>query len=221
MKIRGQKRRQKDLDKWIDFNKDLDLYCLNNYGCYYAKAKFGPWANLFNERPYPTEYKRQLFSNLIKFYFGWKKQLEKNYDRYYLKIWIYSPRFINSQIVAAVGDKVDYYENLFEKSDKNLAFPMLEFNNETELIQQFNWSLNKDCDYHLESEFSESKLEDFMSAEDYYHEQKFYKKLIKNNTPFKLIQNENQKEEKLFSIEKGNIWIGEINEKLALTTPIK
>ncbi len=193
-KIRGLKRRQKELNKWIELNSNLDVNRLKKYQYDYAKVKFGPWENLFKTEEFPTDYRNQLFSSLLNFYSNWKNELDKNFDNYYLKIWLYYPRFKNSQIVAAIGNKIKHYESNFEKSDLIKEFPKQEFKNENERILKFDWELNNDYDYYSEND-------------NYDH--KFYKNLMKRKTPFNLIENENGENEKVFLKQKGYIWIGE------------
>jgi hypothetical protein len=210
-KIRGIKRRQKDLNSWIDFHQELSIDRLKEYGYVYAKTKFGPWANLFIERPYPSDYRKLLFSNLIDFYFNWKKTLDKEFDNYYLKIWLSYPRFIDSQIVVAIGDKIDYYNDLFEKCDNQREFPLEVFNTEKLRINLFDWVTHYDRDYYLERNYLNLELEDYKDTENYYKEKRFYNRLIKNEFPYKMIDHGNG-EERLFYIQKGYIWIGELKK---------
>jgi hypothetical protein len=212
-KIRGLRRRQKELNQWMEFHKEINIERLKKDGYVYAKAKFGPWANLVTETPYPSIYRRQLFSSLIKFYFSWKQALEKEFDHYYLRIWLFYPRFINSQIVAAIGDKADYYENLFEIQKQEKDFPLSVFNHEIDNIARFVWKTGIDEDYYLESEFKEIKISDYSYPDAFFADQRFYRSLIKENVPFRLIKNEQSgKEEKLYRKHKGGLWIGEIKK---------
>jgi hypothetical protein len=210
-KIRGIKRRQKDLNSWSDFHQELDIDRLKEYGYVYAKTKFGPWADLCIERPYPSDYRKQLFSNLINFYFKWKNALDKEFDNYYLKIWLSYPRFIDSQIVVAIGDKIDYYTNLFEKCDNQREFPLEVFNTEKLRINLFDWVTHYDRDYYLERNYLNLELEDNKDTVYYYEEKRFYNRLIKNGFPYKMIDHGNG-EERLFYIQQGYIWVGELKK---------
>jgi len=209
-KIKGLKRRQKELDDWIECYNTVDIDSLKEYGYTYAKAKFGPWSNLFCDRPYPKGYKRQLFTSLINFYFDWQKEIEKHFDKYYLSIWISTPNFLNSQIVAAIGDSISHYENLFEKSEKSFNFPLKEFPHEAERIKLFDWNLHNDYQYYHESEFLGDTVEDFLNPKDFYSWQRFYKKLLKDNVPIKLVDTEDGKKEKVFCKPNGHIFVGNI-----------
>ena len=210
-KIRGIKRRQKDLNSWSDFHQELDIDRLKEYGYVYAKTKFGPWADLYIERPYPSDYRKQLFSNLINFYFKWKNALDKEFDNYYFKIWLSYPRFIDSQIVVAIGDKIDYYTNLFEKCDNQREFPVEVFNTEKLRINLFDWVTHYDRDYYLERNYLNLELEDNKDTKYYYEEKRFYNRLIKNGFPYKMIDHGNG-EERLFYIQQGYIWVGELKK---------
>jgi hypothetical protein len=212
-KIRGLRRRQKELNRWRGFHKELNTERLRENGYVYAKAKFGPWANLFTETPYPSGYRKQLFSNLIEFYFNWKRTLDKDFEQYYLKIWLFYPRFIDSQVVAAIGDKVEYYESLFGIEQQEKAFPVSAFNHELANIARFDWQTSIDEDYYSETEFTDVDISTYRDPKDYYADQRFYRSLLEENVPFGLIKNEQTgKEERLFRKKRGGLWIGEVKK---------
>lgn len=211
-KIRGLKRRRKAFNKWRNFHKELNTEQLDEYGYVYAKAKFGPWANIFTQTSYPSGYRKQLFSSLIEFYFLWKQTLDENYEDYYLKIWLFYPRFINSQVVAAIGNKVEYYEGLFGVEVQK-KFPISAFQHELANISRFDWQTSSDVDYYLESEFKDVDMSSYRYAEDYYADQRFYRSLLNENMPFDVIKDEHTgKEERLFKKKKGDLWIGELKQ---------
>jgi hypothetical protein len=209
-KIRGLKRRQRDIDSWTKFHKSIDMDRLKQNGYVYAKAKVGPWANLFNDRPYPADFRRQLLTNLIDFYFNWRHALDLEFDKYYLKLWVQYPRFIDSQLIAAVGDRIDHYDKFEQIEVEHREFPVREFQNEKERIIKFNWQVYSDIDTYWESEFTQTKLEDFHSPEDYFANQRLFNKLIRDNTPSRLITDEEGNSQRLFYKRKGLLWIGEL-----------
>ena len=197
------------LNAWADFHGEIDLERLEKYGYVYAKAKIAPWSNLFNVKPYPSGYRKQLLSHLIKFYFDWKKKLDAKYDAYYLKIWVFYPRFIDSQVVAAIGNKIVYYNSVFIKSKKQVAFPVQKFMNEEDNILRFHWETYNDLDFFPESDYKESNMSQYTTSSDYYADQRFYRKMIKTNTPYNWIEDESGNRERLFYKQKGYIWVGE------------
>lgn len=206
-KIRGLKRRHRELESWVKFHEELDMARLKENGFVYAKAKIAPWANLFNKSPYPSNYRRVLFSCLLDFYLSWKETLDKEFDSYYLKIWLSFPKFIDSQIVCAIGERIPYYNDIFESCDPQPDFPISAFRNEELRIKRFNWTTYYDYDYYPESDYLNLNPDRFLSPEDFYAEKRFYKKLLKDNVPYKMIPDT---EERLFYKQRGYIWVGEL-----------
>ena len=211
-KIRGLKRRQRDIDSWVEFNKSVDLDRIRKHGYQYVKPKVGPWSNLYNDRPYPTNYRRQLLTNLIDLYFNWRQVLDKEFEKYYLKLWIQYPRFIDSQLIAAIGDKINHYDNFEHVKVDNREFPLREFQNETERISKFDWQVYSDIDVYWEREFTESKPEYYYSHADYSADQRLYKKLLSDNVPSRMTSDEDGNSQRLFYKHKGHIWTGELKD---------
>ncbi|MCO4292722.1 hypothetical protein NF867_07600 [Solitalea sp. MAHUQ-68] len=207
-KIRGLARRQKEIDDWFEWNYDIDLDLLNSSGYYYVKAKVGPWANLFTEKHYPSDYKKKILKHLLEIYANWEQKLLKQERPFYLKIWLYEHRFINSQVVAAVGEKINRYQELFTKVPKQHTFHKNRFDPKLAQLDKLSWSLHWDEDVFWESEFAD--LEDLKKTniELYYHEKRLYKCLVKK-ADYKLLQNPYGENDKLFLIKKGNLWVGE------------
>jgi hypothetical protein len=53
----------------------------------------------------------------------WQETLKERYEDYYLAIWIFSPRQTKTQLVAAIGERIEYYRNLFKIKDADASFP--------------------------------------------------------------------------------------------------
>lgn len=208
-KLRGLKRRQKNIDQWFEGHQHIDLEILKQSKYYYCKAKVDPWSNLHYDVDYPSNYRRQLFSHLLSIYELWKKQLEDNFDNFYLAIWVNDRRFIDSQVVSAIGDRAEHYQHMWNLHESTLNFPTALFNNETERISAFNWESTDDEDLVFESEYHDLRIEDYLSPEDYYEDLKSYRKLVSSNTPTRTIPTEDGVE-KVYVLKKGNKWIGKL-----------
>lgn len=206
-KIRGLKRRQKNIDSWFEANKHINLKLLEKSGYYYCKSKVDPWSNLYYDASYPSDYRKQLFSKLLNIYDNWKSDLEAGFRDYYLAIWVYDNRFIDSQVVAAVGERVSYYENMWNEHETNVPFPNKLFNTEQDRIKLFNWISADDMDFVYEREYVDTGIEDYYSPKDYFADQRYYRKLIEAKTPYRLIGDKGERE-KVFTIKRGNVWIG-------------
>lgn len=96
---------------------DIEQLCRSNRD--YVKLWIAPFYRLTRRNP-PMWYSRLLLEALIEVYQSWYQQMKRLNEPFYLKIWLYNPNFINSQIVVAFRDCLDYYDNTFDKSnDKN------------------------------------------------------------------------------------------------------
>jgi hypothetical protein len=205
-KIRGLKRRSKNIEFWFKQNKAIDFSILNRYDYYYCKAKINPWANLLDEQPYPTNYRKQIFSKLLTIFFSWKQQLDKSLLEYRLELWLFDPRFIQSQVVVSIGEKMTYYKNLFPIADELKKFPIEKFKDDESRINQLSWALHEDNDYYLESDLLE--VGRYTDQKQYFINQRFYRKLSERNTKYRIIENENGEKDKLFAMRKGDVWVG-------------
>lgn len=52
---------------------------------------------------------------MIEVYLEWHQKMMDENEEFYLKIWLYDPNFINSQIVVAYRDCLDFYNKTFKK----------------------------------------------------------------------------------------------------------
>ena len=196
-RIRGLKRRQKNVDAWFDAHRQVDFSILEKHHYYYCKAKIDPWSNLYYDVPYPSAFSKQLFSHLLTIYSLWESQLKNRYQNFYLSIWIYDNRFIVSIVVAAIGDRMPHYRQMLDEQKTSVPFPIHLFTHEKERIKEFDWFSADDNDYIAVSEFQDVETEG--DKED----RRTYKKLLRNNTPTQMIG-----DEKHFIIKRGNVWIG-------------
>ena len=149
-KIRGHKRRQKHIQKWIDNESVFSLEMLKSRKYWYSKVSVYPWNSLsliksqFSEPK--AETRNQIIRGLEKIYNNWKLELDKLNEPYYLKIWLYEPRVSKSQVVCAVGERILHYENIFNKieySYKRLGFY-------TKINSDFRWDLFSDEEFNDE-----------------------------------------------------------------------
>ena len=118
-KVRGHRRRWSDIDRWVETHKNLNLEYLKEYQRDYAKIRVHPWSGISltnSQTPEPTrQTKTKILSGLIEIYDSWKNELDKLGENYYLKIWLFEQRFASSQVVCALGDYLEFYENTFLK----------------------------------------------------------------------------------------------------------
>lgn len=163
-KIRGHKRRHKQIDNWRLDNLSLDLtgYLLNERDRYYAKIRVHPWSGLSltnSITPQPTgKTKQKILNGLLDIYENWKAQLDQLGRPYYLKVWLFEPYFSNSQVVCAIGDSIDLYENIFYKPDTNKIIPFERYGILNTKLSKLNWNYNLNEGYYENSEVGKTEV---------------------------------------------------------------
>ena len=210
-KIRGHKRRWNDIEKWINNHKDLNLDYLKDYKRDYAKIRVHPWSGLAltnSTIPEPKrETRKRTTSGLIEIYDSWKITLDKLGEPYYLKIWLFDQRFSNSQVVCAIGEYIDFYENTFHKPDFSIKLFPENFGQLEKQISEFEWEYRLDEDHFDNSEPGSPDL--YASIADYEEDKRYYAKMLKKphrTTKFKGPIGEATES---YSFKKGNVWLGQ------------
>ena len=151
------------------------------------------------------ELRKKIIETLLKTYFEWKNELDKLNKEYYLAIWLYNPRMLKSEIVCAIDEKVNYYENeSFLASNKNSEFELNQFGLLSNELQKFTWDRKIDLDSVHEWEINFPK-EQYESEKQNNKDQKFYNKLIREK--FHVVEKDN---EKIYFHPKGDVWIGKL-----------
>jgi hypothetical protein len=118
-KIRGWNRQLKKLRSWQCRNMQL---VLNKSEVAYVKISLDPWYRLVKRNP-PLWFRRLILKALIEIYDSWYLQLLelKNSDKFYLKIWLYDPHFMSSQVVAAWDQNA--YQYAFSSDPEDSPYP--------------------------------------------------------------------------------------------------
>ena len=207
-KIRGLKKKVAKIQNWVEEYLKLDIEQLSEYKYHYSKVYVQPWDNISlnnSQIPEPKgKTKKEILNGLEKIYDSWKVELEKSEKPYYLKIWIYEPRVSKSQVVCAIGDRIEYYENLFEKVDykkNNSSFT-------NSLSSEFKWESKIDEVQYWKSELLWPS-EQYENIEECYSDRKLLKKLENGNYRKELIDNPNEEKDIIYFLKKGKIWVGE------------
>ncbi|MDK4792321.1 MAG: hypothetical protein OC189_09825 [Acinetobacter sp.] len=207
-KIRGEKRRIRKIKQWIDDHLDLDIAYLKRYQCEYVKFWVDPWDRLsLTNSQYPQPqgiYKELFFNGLLQIYMSWKEQLDFLDQPYYLKIWLFENDLKRSQVVCAIGEKIEYYQNLFEKPLDETSLSIVEWQEVSDMMKKVNW---------------EKKIEitlyerDWLGAPSDYKTQKNYedtKKWFNNNVIEKYREVKRIDGDEYYIVEIDNVWIGYI-----------
>jgi hypothetical protein len=208
-KIRGHKRRYTKIEAWKRNNLYLRLDWLNRDSVGYVKIRTPTWGNLSlinSEIPVPKgETKQLIVSGLMDIYYSWKAQLQQLEKPFYLKIWLCEPRFLNSQVVCAIGDKIEYYENLFFKPDNSKVLPVNTYGKLIIKLEKFAVEYYLDEDHFRNDEVGNPNS--YSSQKDYLETKKWFTKLLKKPHRTVSFEEEIHGFTELYSFKKGDLWI--------------
>lgn len=209
-KIRGHRRRWKDIQTWVDSSSNIDIDHLFSTQRNYVKVYVYPFngINLENSRVSEPhgETKRRIISGLIDIYNSWKYALDQIEEPYYLKIWLYNPRISSSQVVCAIGGFKDFYNKTFFKPIETKVFHSEDYGRLKQRLQQFSWS------YHLDEEhFDNTEVgdpEDYSTIMEYEEEKSNFEERLKKPHRTILTNESDGGATELYSFKKGDVWIG-------------
>ncbi|MFB9326192.1 hypothetical protein ACFFSY_09735 [Paenibacillus aurantiacus] len=199
-KVRGWKRRIREVDMWKNNYLHLDIEELNRTQRKYLKIWLDPWNRLVKRTP-PVWFSRIILQALLDVYNAWYKKLKATGEPFYLKIWLYSPNFVHSQVVCAVGDALNYYDDTFDKGTVRKEFPT-KFSNLPN-IESLEWELCLDSITYWDSELKENIAEGYETISSYNNiVQRSYAsgqmKLSYGNDTY-------------YKIKVGDVWLGSLN----------
>lgn len=206
-KIRGHKRRQKAIEQWRLENLELRSDLIEKYDYHYIDIVVHPWCDISiikSEFPEPIRKTKQLILNgLIDIYHSWKKQLDNAGQPYYLKIWLFDSRFSKSQVVCAIGDRIDYYENLFQKTNYTKQLKSENYGNLKNRLDELEWEYCLDED-HIENDYV-GEPSQYLIDNDFLETKNWFDKTLKK--PHRTTKLDDAIE--YYSFKKGNLWLGE------------
>ncbi|RKD90473.1 hypothetical protein [Mangrovibacterium diazotrophicum] len=210
-KIRGHRRRWKDIDYWVEANRELDLDELKANQRNYAKIWVRPWSGISitnSQIPAPYgETKLKILGGLIKIYDSWQQQLDQLGESYCLQIWLFEPRFSMSQVVCAIGDYTDFYTDTFFNPIAPKQMIPLNYGRLATEIAGFNWSYRLDEDHWDNNEPGSPDL--WANQAEYEAAKKWFRQLMKKphrtTKPEELAGTATE----FYSFKKGAVWLGE------------
>ncbi len=162
-KIRGWKRRVRDIERWKANNLDLNLSLLEKYDRDYVKLGSLSFYSLFRKYNLPIWYKRLIIQALIDVYNSWKQDLEKLNEPYYLKVWIFEEDILHSQVVASYKAMLNFYDTTFLEIEKVQALPE-KFT--TKNTNDLSWSRGFDVLHWSEADLLEDITDGFSTVEE-------------------------------------------------------
>lgn len=187
-KVRGWTRQIRKLEQWKQANLRLTVDPVYHYD--YVKIWLDPWFRLQKRNP-PVWFRRLIVAALIEIYDSWRKQLVSLNEPFYLKIWLFEPHFVRSQVVAATGERIEYYENLFVADTEYKKFPFEKYAHSSYDLSAFVWELRAEEDFYFEraDEFAVDEFERLKEK------------------AFRIEQAEDG--DTLLTVKQGNIFLGE------------
>lgn len=205
-KIRGHKRIWKSIDRWIERTKHLDLEYLKRNQRDYVKVWVYPYSGISVLKsefsPPKGTTRKKIITGLLDLYHLWKQQLETLKEPYYLRIWFYNDDISKSQVVCAIGDCLDFYENTFFDPKENKPFPIDNLG--------LQWEHRHFETHVCELDIGEPK--DFFSEKDFLENKKWVKDIINNPKARKSEHEEfNGKTTTYYSIKTSDVWLGYSN----------
>ncbi|NRG28307.1 hypothetical protein HRF69_14390 [Bacillus circulans] len=198
-KIRGWKRHKRKIERWKQNAINLDMDYLRNYQRQYEKLWIHPFYKLERRNP-PNWYKSLLLDAMIEVYLEWHQKMKKEEEDFYLKLWLYDPHFINSQIVVAYRNCLDFYDKTFKRRQENKEFPFDKFHSLRDKLEQFEWDLHIESDYYDENDLNEWLEEGALTEKEVSRiKGKAYDAVRIKDEDGSFLQ---------YSLDKGDVWIG-------------
>ena len=210
-KVRGHKRRWRAIEKWIASYKSIDIDRLKECERTWVKVRVSPWTDFsgvsdrFREPRGTTKIK--LLKGLIEIYRSWKEILDEHQEPYYLKIWLYEPRFPNSQVVCAVRESIDFYKNTFNDPGEHKTLNPDKYGRLSPAIAKFTW------DYRIDEDSFETVTEDdrpfYASFKDYEEDRKWSVNMLSKADRIQSVGRGGDGSKIDFFITRGDIWLGQ------------
>lgn len=202
-KIRGWKRHKRKIVRWRKNVINLDMEYIRKYQRDYAKLWIHPFYSLVRTNP-PNWYNCLLLSDMIDIYLNWHEKMDKETEDFYLKIWLFDPDFISSQIVVSYGDCINAYNDTFDKHTLIKTFPFHKFESLKDKLALFNWEAHIDAEKYSEEEL----IEDIESG-------------FRTEAEVNAIRNKSYETEKiklsygndvLYKVNVGDVWVGTLKK---------
>ena len=160
-----------------------------------------PTSGTSNIRNRGGETRKRILTGLLDIHDAWKKELDALGQPYYLKIWLYEPRFSLSQVVCAVGESADFYEHTFYKPDNPKTFPIRNYGKLQERMEKLQWE--QALDENWIDTNTVGYPEEFESEAEYYTNRRWVKRKLR--APHRT---EKTSAGEVHYIKMGTVWIG-------------
>ena len=186
-KVRGWKRRIRQLERLRLRHRELDLEALRQDRVDYVEILLSPWSRLVGRNP-PYWYRRRIMAAFVDIFDAWRDQLERLGEPYYLALWVLDPDFYRTQVVAATGDRIDAYRTRFDPVERGTAGPV-QYRDGSYDLGRFQWQAGQLLDVFSarEDAFDELDVAEWTRTAD---------------------RIEQTADDTLFTFKRGNVWLG-------------
>ena len=210
-KTRGHKRIWNDIEKWKNANLNLDVDKLRQYEKNYVKIWIHPFSSIsLTNSIYPepkAETKKRILNGLIDIYESWEQQLNKLNEPYYLKIWLFMPRFSKSQVVCSIGNSIDLYKNTFSTPENVIPFKNNYIGIIKNRMETFSWEHRIDEEFLDNTEIGNP--EDYATLKDYQENKKWLEAKLKKPHRKTIYKNPIGDLTESYAFKLGEVWLGE------------
>ena len=157
--------------------------------------------------PEPTrKTKDKILKGLLEIYKNWKTQLDNIGQSYYLRIWLFEPRFSQSQVVCAIGDSIDFYKNNFFKPDNKKEIVLEKYGPRLGL-DKLTWDYHLDEDHYDNCEVGEP--EQYASQQEFEETERWFKRILKKPHRTTKFREPIGDRVESYSFRGGDLWLGE------------
>jgi uncharacterized protein (DUF736 family) len=152
-KVRGWKRRIRQLERLRLAERQLDVEALRHGYKQYVKIWLDPWSRLVPRNP-PHWYRRRILAAFVDILDAWRERLEAAGEPYYLELWLFHPDFHDTQVVAAMGEAIEYYRTMFEPAAGAAAQPPAEYRDAAYDLPGLHWRVGQVIDVRVASTYA-------------------------------------------------------------------
>lgn len=153
-KVRGWKRRIRQLEQFRAAQRELDVDALRDGYKHYVKIWLDPWSRLVPRNP-PHWFRRRILAALLDILDAWRERLEAAGEPYYLELWLFHPDFHDSQVVAAMGEAIPYYRTMFDPREGAASNPPAEYRDAAYDLANLHWRMGQVVDVQLASTYAD------------------------------------------------------------------
>lgn len=111
-KIRGYKRRLRQVLRWKESFIRLDFQDLERSNIYYIRFWIHPWYSLFKPSP-PIWLRRKMLEAMIEVAIEWNRHLLERKVPFDLQIWLQEREFGRTELLVTQGESIEGYRERF------------------------------------------------------------------------------------------------------------